>query len=250
MRAYDQDDLVHRIEDWVWDYSEGELEQLEREVAAWLARARTDLRHPLAAQADETLAQAVKKGFFSAPAFTELFCHRFEGRLLTWFHRWGVEENTAFDLAQEVFLKFHVNRLEGYNPDMPFVCYLRRMAYNLFVTRCCRGRRPVPTDDLGWVQAANGAEDEAERREAEGWLEEKLAELPADLRAVMELHLEGLSPQEAAHTLGTTVKVFYGRLHRARVRLAAALDVPLPPSNRGRKPKKDRSRPEDRTPPL
>lgn len=244
---------AQRWSDWVWDRSRAELERLEPNLAARLARRGLDLRGLLACQADETLALAVQKGFFVVLAFTELLRNRYEERMLGWFLRWRVEANTALDLKQELFLKFHDRQLKGYDPNKPnssFSCYLRQAAYNLYVTRCYRGHRPVPTADLEWVPGTANVEDEAERHEAEQILQKKLAELPDPLRAVMELHLAEYPPEECAERLGITVKQFYGRLFRARCRLAAALDLHLSPSKRGRPPKKDRNQSEDRTPEL
>jgi RNA polymerase sigma-70 factor (ECF subfamily) len=240
------DELAQQIEDWVWDYAEGELDQLQAEVAAWLARERVDLRRLLAEQSDETLALAVRKGFFEAAAFTELFRNRYEARLVRWFRRWGVEQNAVFDLTQEVFLRFREDGLKRYNPDRPFGSYLYAAAHNLWVAREYRRRRPALADDLDTRPAPGGVVEEAERREAEERLGAALARLPADLRAVAELLFDGVPADEAARRLGTTVKRVYGRAHRARRRLAEALGIHLPRSNRGRKPKLDPTAPADR----
>jgi RNA polymerase sigma-70 factor (ECF subfamily) len=238
--------LAQRIEDWVWDCAATELEELQPEVAAWLARDRIDLSRLLAEQSDETLALAVSKGFFEAAAFAELFRNRYEDRLLRWFRRWGAEQNAVFDLTQEVFLKFRQNGLRSYNPDWPFSSYVYTAAHNLWVAREYRRRRPALTNSLDAHPAPGGVVEEVERREAEGRLAAALARLPAELRAVAELLFDGVSAHEAARRLGTTVKRVYGRAHRARRRLAEALGIHRPRSNRGRKPKKGPTGPADR----
>jgi RNA polymerase sigma-70 factor (ECF subfamily) len=240
--------LGQRIEDWVWDCAATELEELQPEVAAWLARERIDLCRLLAEQSDETLALAVSKGFFETAAFAELFRNRYEQRLFRWFRRWGAEQNAVFDLTQEVFLKFRRNGLRSYNPDWPFGSYVYTAAHNLWVAQEYRRRRPVLADHLDSHPAPGGVVEEVERREAEARLGAALARLPADLRTVAELLFEGVSADEAARRLGTTVKRIYGRAHRARRRLAEALGIDRPRFDRGRKPKKDPTRPADRPP--
>jgi len=101
-------------------------------------------------------------------------------------------------------------------------------------------------DDLQTVSGRTDVVAEVERRAAEERLTKALTQLTNDLREVMELQLDGTSPEESARQLGITVKQVYGRLFRARQRLAETLDLQLPPSNRGRKPKTRTEQPSER----
>ena len=283
--------LALHFQDWVWDLTTSELEQLDGELAAWRHREREGLYRLLAEQADETLALAIQKGFFRRSAFAELFPRRCERRLIGWFRRWGTEANSALDLRRRSSSSSTGTAWRSTNradPSMggvrgslpaavfprelqfpslknlrkaalgndrrtpPFNAYLCKTAHNLWVTRECRGPRPVLKNNFEIDPAPGGVHqdpvgDAVELREAEARLSEALAKLTEEDRAVLQLHFDGLSANQIADSLQITVKQVYRRLHRARRRLAELLGIELPPDNRGRKPKKDQTKPEDDT---
>lgn len=77
--------------------------------------------------------------------------------------------------------------------------------------------------EAGWGAETDLAEllDERNRREQ---LERALAELPAlDREVLLVRDVEGLSGEETAEALGLSLAATKSRLHRARLRLAAAL---------------------------
>lgn len=77
--------------------------------------------------------------------------------------------------------------------------------------------------DAGWGTAWS-PEALAERTEARGQLERALEGLAEEEREVLMLRdLEGLSGEETAEVLGVGLAAMKSRLHRARLRLVAAL---------------------------
>jgi len=242
------DELAQEMREWVWTYSAAELERLQPEIADWLAQNRLDLCQLLARQVDDTLVVAIQKGFFKELAFAELFRNRYEERLRGRFLKWGAEWNAAFDLTQGVFINFLVRGLRRYQPSCEptsrFWGYLHKAAYNFWIAKEIRPRRPE------LVNLNNRAGDtdvllEVQRREAEARLVTALGQLPAELREVLELQIDGFSPAQAATKMGMPVKSFYGLLHRARKRLQEMLGIELPPSTRGRPRKENPMGPED-----
>jgi RNA polymerase sigma factor (sigma-70 family) len=247
--------LIDRFEESVWDLDAVDLQKRECDFQEACAPAGTRLDAILAEQSDETLALAVQKRFLCKEVFTELF-QRYEHRLIAWFSRWRFSRwgtaDEAFDLTQEMFLKLYRKGLATYDPSRPFCCYLRSAAYHLWIARE-RGRpRPVLQNDFEDVPAPGGVHqnpvlDELEMLEAKARLERALKQLPEGLSAVLELCLDGLSADEIVNRFHITKQQVYRRLHRARELLAELLGIELPPSNRGRKPKKDQTELEGNT---
>ena len=84
----------------------------------------------------------------------------------------------------------------------------------------------LPVEDLGlqagWGQSS--PESLAMRREIQADVAAALMALPADDRAILTVRdLEGVSGEDAAALLGLGLAAMKSRLHRARLRLAAAL---------------------------
>jgi RNA polymerase sigma factor (sigma-70 family) len=247
--------LIDRFEKSVWDLDDVDLQKRECEFREGCAEAGARLDAILAEQSDETLALAVQKRFLRKEVCTELF-RRYEHRLIAWFSRWRFSRwgtaDEALDLTQEMFLKLYRKGLAKYDPSRPFCSYLRSAAYHLWVARE-RGRpRPVLRNDFENVPAPGGVHqnpvwDELEMFEAKARLERALKQLPEGLSAVLELCLDGLSADEIVNRLNVTKQQVYRRLHRARGLLAELLGIELAPSNWGRKPKQDQTKPEGNT---
>lgn len=143
----------------------------------------------------------------------------------------------AEELAQDVFLKLH-RSAERYQPTARFKTYLYRIASNHCLNEVRRGeyaarrqleREPegeagAPTDPDQLASAAASPEETALAAALGREVQALLARLPEKQRAAFVLgRLEGLSYEEVAEVLGTTVPAVKSLVHRATVAAAAAL---------------------------
>ncbi len=136
---------------------------------------------------------------------------------------------SAEDAAQQAFLSAFRNAA-SFRGEASFRAWLltitRRAAYRVCKKQSREEPMEEPTMQLG-LDAGWGSEDPealaiaAERRDL---LSSALASLGAADREVLVLRdIEGLSGAEAAEVLGVGQRALKSRLHRARLRLAAAL---------------------------
>jgi len=135
----------------------------------------------------------------------------------------------AEDVLQQTFLSAWQG-VAGYRGDASVRTWLLTIARHAAVNRRVReSREPLdatPLDDLGIRAGWGGPNPEqlavaAEQRDR---LAAALAGLAADEREVLTLRdLEGLAGDDVAAMLGLTVAAMKSRLHRARLRLAAAV---------------------------
>lgn len=137
----------------------------------------------------------------------------------------------AEDLVQDTLIRAYraVERFDGAHPRAWLLTILR----NTHVNRN-RRRRPVllrdaETADVVMERLAPrspASEDVVISREFEAVVSDALAGLPDKHRAVIALvDIDGLSYQEAAEALGVPRGTVMSRLHRARARIRARLDV-------------------------
>jgi RNA polymerase sigma-70 factor, ECF subfamily len=124
----------------------------------------------------------------------------------------------ADDVTQETFLRAWRSLLRFRGESM-FSTWLYRI-----VTRRCfdllATRRS--TDPLDERHPAGGADPETtlEQRERLRFITEQIKTLPPDQRAALVLReFEGLSYEQVAEVLQTTVPAIKGRIHRARLTL-------------------------------
>jgi RNA polymerase sigma-70 factor (ECF subfamily) len=129
-----------------------------------------------------------------------------------------VEESAVQDLVAETFLIAWRRQSEVSGDPLPWLLGVaRRVCANHLRAR---GRRAA----LGERVAAQPQPSAGPRPEDRG-LKQALASLSdRDREAVLLLGWDGLSNRQAAKVLGCSVATFAVRLHRARTRLAAALD--------------------------
>jgi RNA polymerase sigma-70 factor (ECF subfamily) len=135
----------------------------------------------------------------------------------------------AEDILQQTFLSAW-RGLAGFRGDASVRTWLFTIARHAVFQREARlAREPIdetPIDELG-IQAGWGQADPerlAIRSEAHARLSAALASLEPGEREVLTLReLEGLSGDETAALLGVSLSAVKSRLHRARLRLAAAL---------------------------
>ena len=136
----------------------------------------------------------------------------------------------AIDVTQEAFISAFA-ALKRYDPDRPFIAWLKRIALN----KCrdwARRRavrafftRAVPLDDaLSIADDAALADTQAADRAELALVSAAMTRLPARLREVLLLRaVDGLSQAEAADILGVSEKAIETRLYRARARLEEML---------------------------
>lgn len=137
--------------------------------------------------------------------------------------------DAAEDVLQQTFLSAW-RGLSGFRGQSSVRTWLLVIARHAAVRQASRrGREPiddVPVEDLG-LQAGWGQPDPerlAIQSEARAHVSAALASLEPEDRSVLTLReLEGLSGEETAALLGLSLAAVKSRLHRARLRLAAAL---------------------------
>ncbi|MEW6324575.1 MAG: sigma-70 family RNA polymerase sigma factor [Nitrospirota bacterium] len=141
----------------------------------------------------------------------------------------------AMELTQEAFLHLH-RSIHGFRFQAKFSTWLYRIVTNLCVDHFRRaGRAPLPMEPpagseeeeapMQWADPGAEAPDQAAyRSELRGALEGAFAHLSAPHRAVMVLReVEGLSYEEIAEVMGSSIGTVMSRLHYARKRLQALL---------------------------
>lgn len=187
----------------------------------------------MAGDADAVLMLAVQRG--DAEAFRALF-ERHARAMIAFCRHFVHDADRAEELAQDVFLKLY--RAAGrYRPDARFKTFLYRIAANHCLNELRRGdaRRRGPDDPEAVASLPSGGatpQQEVEARALESAVGTLLARLPETQRAAFVLcRFEGLSYQEIADVLGTTVPSVKSLVHRATVTAAAAL-APFVPESR------------------
>lgn len=152
--------------------------------------------------------------------------HRYISRLVR-------DATIADDLTQETFLRAHqhVGQLKN---AAAVEAWLYRIATNVCYDRFRRREDrelawPLPgpegdRDDAGPEDDALRPDQLLEQREMSDCVQRFLVELPSAHRQVLLLHdLQGYTDPEIARMLGLSLQNVKIRLHRARVRLRAAL---------------------------
>ncbi len=141
----------------------------------------------------------------------------------------------AEDLTQETFLRVH-QHLGGLKDAAALEAWLYRIATNVCYDRFRQRdhREPaLPLSSLGDEEDSVASDEEAlrpeqllEQSEMSDCVLRFLARLPESQREVLLLHdLQGFTGPEIADRLGLTLHNVKIRLHRARIRLKAALSA-------------------------
>ena len=149
-------------------------------------------------------------------------------------------QQDAEDAAQEAFLRA-LSAIRRFRRGAAFSTWLHRITFNICLDELKHRRnRPQPFTSLftgqgeahanpcpGFPELASAGQDPEEivvRRAAQKEVQQALAALPADHRALVVMcDVEGFSYQEAAAALNTRVGTVKSRLHRARQRLRQLL---------------------------
>jgi len=144
----------------------------------------------------------------------------------------------ADDLLQQTLLQIHRKR-GTYVAGLPVLPWAFAIARRLYIDECRRRKtdalwsaRDVGEDDR---RACALPDDEFATREAARLVEAELQRMPGNQRVAFELlKVDGLSHQEAAQALGTTVNAVKLRAFRAYTAIRAVLGCPLESSAAGR----------------
>lgn len=183
----------------------------------------------MAPDPDAVLMLAFQRG--DAAAFRVLF-ERHARAMVTFCHHFVRDPARAEELAQDVFVKLH-QAAGRYAPSARFKTFLYRIASNHCLNELRRGEyaargrgadRADPADPDALPSAAAGPEDAARAAALERAVGAFLARLPEKQRAALVLcRLEGLSHEEIAEVLDTSVSAVKSLVHRATVAAADAL---------------------------
>ena len=189
-------------------------------------------RPKVATLPDAVLVERVRAG--DEEAFGGLL-QRYQGKVYRLAMHLTRNPQDAEEVTQDVFLAVY-RKLRDFEDRASFRTWLYRIASNAALMKLRRRRPVVPLasgapafrEDGQFAQAVAdwSAYPEAELLAAErrSVLEQAIATLSADDQAVVVLRdIEGLSNQEMAEILGTTLLAVKSRLHRARLALRERL---------------------------
>lgn len=202
------------------------IEQVRREV-----KSNSAILEVFAAQSegtpiltDETLVLALQKEFFPELAFQTLMVDRYEEGVLHWLFRLRVDANTAYDLLQELRLKFWRSRLRTFCTEQAsFKGFLLTSAKNLWIQRARSQKPSVSLEKAPPLAEKFDSAPEAELQEEIQCALVSLAQRNPEQAQVFRLHQAGQHPNQIAEQMGLTVSSVNNRLHRARAFLRSWL---------------------------
>ncbi len=188
----------------------------------------------MAQDADADLMLAFQRGDVSA--FRALY-ERHARAMVAFCHRFVRDPARAEELAQDVFVKLHGFR-DRYERSARFRTFLYRIASNHCLNELRRGEHAAraldcePPRDLDALPGGGPTPEEVARGAAlERAVARLLGALPEKQRAALVLcRFEGLSYEEIAGVLETSVSAVKSLVHRATVAAAAALAPQAAPS--------------------
>lgn len=173
-------------------------------------------------------------------AFTTLV-RRHKDSLYRLLRRYTGDPDEAYEAVHEAFIAAW-GALNRYDPERPFIAWLRTIAINKARDRGRRmrvrrllfgGRGLEEAEALAAVDPAPGPEESIMADQVARRLDRAIARLPESLKGPLLLTaFEGLTQPEAAQTLGVSTKTVETRVHRARKILAGVLGDDLRPSDR------------------
>ncbi len=160
-----------------------------------------------------------------AAAFGELV-RRYQDRVYNLCRYMIVDADEARDAAQDTFIKA-CNALKAYRPDAGFYTWLYRIAVNTCLDHRKR-RRIEPADDEGIIENVSSPDPSPEQlyeaKETGMLIQAALARLQEKHRtAIILREVEGLSYEEIADVLDTSVGTVKSRISRAREELRRIL---------------------------
>jgi RNA polymerase sigma-70 factor (ECF subfamily) len=190
--------------------------------------------------ADATLMLAFQGG--DEAAFRALY-ERYARAMIAFCHHFVRDSARAEELAQDVFVKVYRAK-DRYETRARFRTFLYRIASNHCLNELRRAeygaaeREPAgePTELDALPSGEPGPEEHAEGAELEERVGELLERLPEKQRAAFVLcRFQGLSYEEIAETLDTSLSAVKSLVHRATLAVAGALE-PFAPGDRKANP--------------
>ena len=167
-------------------------------------------------------------GFRSDQDF-EAIVEKYSGFVYNVAYRILNNQADAEDASQEAFISASRN-FHKFRGESAVSTWLYRIAVNASLMKLRKERHKefltqTGYDDTQLVSQIEGPESAALNTELREKLEEGLASLPPQLRAVVVLRdVQGMSNEEAADVLKTSVPSLKSKLHRGRVLLRIHLD--------------------------
>ncbi len=162
----------------------------------------------------------------NAPGFFEAYYDRVYRYVQSMVH----DSNEAEDLTQETFLRAYRER-ESLRESGALVAWLYRIATHAALDKLRQHARRAPKEsdtDVNEMELPDrdgvSLQQSIEQGEMSACVQEYLANLPDNYRAVILLHdMEDLTGSQIAELLNLPLATVKMRLHRARQRLQAAL---------------------------
>jgi RNA polymerase sigma-70 factor (ECF subfamily) len=178
-------------------------------------------------EAEEKLIAKAKRG--DVYSFEKLV-EKYQKKIYYLALRMTKSHDAADDLAQESFIKAFYS-LKSFREGYSFSAWVYRICMNLTLNYLKRQRFSIPQSQLSdgplAVSVENGKDDLSDqlvRKELREKIEQEIAKLPPDFKAVFILRTyEDLSYEQISKTLKITKGTVMSRLFRARERLQKSL---------------------------
>jgi len=159
--------------------------------------------------------------------FEQLF-QRYKKPVINFAFRFTGRAEVAEELAQEIFVKCYMAR-ETYRPSARFTTWLFRIARNHCLNEVRRQdyrHRTEPISEERPLAGGASPEAQAQARALERAVQQALAALPESQRTALVLcQLQGMSYEEIAATMETTVSAVKSLLNRGRQTLLKHLEA-------------------------
>jgi len=128
------------------------------------------------------------------------------------------DPSRAEDVAQDTFIKAY-SALPGFKGRSKFSSWLYRICYNTCIS-LLRKQRPERELTDATAVTTSGPAEEFRARDLRTVIQEEVAQMPADYRAVITLyHFNGLSYDEISHLTRKPLGTVKAHIHRARALL-------------------------------
>ena len=160
-------------------------------------------------------------------AFRELV-NRHKDYAFTLAYRILNSREDAEEAAQDAFVRAY-NGLAAFNREAKFTTWLYRIVVNCALT--VQQRRKMRTEDIDnarIIKGGNDASDKLKQKEQKYYIQKALKLLsPDDVTMITLFYLKENSLEEIGETVGIETNTVKVKLHRARKRLAEAMQTLL-----------------------